>query len=409
MTSRQSRARLQSEVGLSIIELLVATVLMVTVTGAVFQLMNPSQGSFQAQPEVSDMQQRMRVGTENLYRDVVMAGAGSYLGPGAGALSYFFAPIMPYNGLGAAADQTKGIYYRSDAITLIYVPPTPSQTTISDPMPPQSSEMKVNPQANCPPGKQDQLCGFEEGMRLIVFDQSGNWDPFTITKVQDAAAHLQHQGQDFSVAYAQGAFVTQVKTFSYYLHTDIPKNEFQLMQYDGYNPPVPVVDHVVKLEFEYFGEPAPPELLPNKPLSDPKGPWTTYGPKPPVLSDDNKNDTWGAGENCAFTLAGAAPNQTQVPRLATLAVGVGQVKLDPAILKDGPWCPDATRTSRFDADLFRIRRVRVKLRVQAAVDSLRGPASALFTRGGTSTTSERWVPDQEIQFDITPRNLNLGR
>jgi hypothetical protein len=28
---------------------------------------------------------------------------------------------------------------------------------------------------------------------------------------------------------------------------------------------------------------------------------------------------------------------------------------------------------------------------------------------GTSRTSNRLVPDQEIHFDITPRNMNLGR
>jgi hypothetical protein len=43
------------------------------------------------------------------------------------------------------------------------------------------------------------------------------------------------------------------------------------------------------------------------------------------------------------------------------------------------------------------------------VDALRGPAGILFKHGGTSTTSERYVPDQEFRFDITPRNMNLGR
>jgi hypothetical protein len=53
--------------------------------------------------------------------------------------------------------------------------------------------------------------------------------------------------------------------------------------------------------------------------------------------------------------------------------------------------------------------VRVKLRVQVAVDSLRGPAGTLFRYGGTSSGAERYVPDQEIAFDVTPRNMNLGR
>ena len=34
---------------------------------------------------------------------------------------------------------------------------------------------------------------------------------------------------------------------------------------------------------------------------------------------------------------------------------------------------------------------------------------ALFRNAGTSTSSNRLVPDQEIRFDIVPRNFNLGR
>ncbi len=53
---------------------------MVTVTGAIFALMNPSQGTSQTQPEVADMQQRMRVGTDTLFKELVMAGAGPIRG-----------------------------------------------------------------------------------------------------------------------------------------------------------------------------------------------------------------------------------------------------------------------------------------------------------------------------------------
>jgi hypothetical protein len=40
---------------------------------------------------------------------------------------------------------------------------------------------------------------------------------------------------------------------------------------------------------------------------------------------------------------------------------------------------------------------------------LRGPAGVLFRHAGTSHSGERFVPDQEIRFDVAPRNLNLGR
>jgi type II secretory pathway pseudopilin PulG len=402
MSRAQLRRRpIRSEEGFTMIEMLISTLIMVLITGAIFELVNPATGMFNTQPEVSDLQQRMRVGVDSLQRDLVMAGAGTYTGPNAGGLYNFMAPVMPYH----STDPENGVYYRADAISVLYVPPTPSQTTISAPMPPQSSEIKVNPQPNCPGGQQNQLCGFEVGMRLIIFDSSGNWDLFTVTHVQDAAAHLQHRDQDFTVGYATGANVTQIRSATYYLRTDAATQSYQLMYFDGWNTDVPVVDDVVALAFEYWGDPLPPQMIPNKPLTGP-GPWTTYGPKPPALGIDVPTDTWPAGENCAFTVSGGQ-HASRLPVLG--AGGLGQVKLTEAMLTDGPWCPDASKVNRFDADLLRVRRVRVTLRVQASKAWLRGPAGPLFKYGGTAKPGYQQVPDQEIKFDISPRNMNLGR
>lgn len=391
-----------SQAGFTVTEMLIATAIMISVTGAVFSLLNPAQGTFQAQPEVSDMQQRVRVGVDSLAKDLVMAGAGAYIGGSSGSLTNYFAPIMPYRIGDISPDPVGSVF--TDRISLIYVPATPSQTTIRDPMPINSTELKVQEQAYCPGGQQNDLCGFEEGMRVLIFNETGSWDAITITSVQDAALHLGYDGE-LSVKYDTDAKITQVQTHTYYLKTDVATKTFQLRHYDGYQTDLSVVDNVVKLQFEYFGEPAPPQLIPNKSLTDTVGPWTTYGPKPPPLGVNNANDTWAAGENCIFQIQ----NGTQVPRLDTLAVGVAQVKLAPASLADGPWCPDASKPERFDADLLRIQRVRVTMRVQAALASLRGPAGILFVRGGTSSSPERYVPDQELRFDITPRNMNLGR
>lgn len=392
----------RSEAGFTLMEMMVATAIMLTVTGAVFQLMNPAQGTFQAQPEAADMQQRMRVGVDTLTKDLIMAGAGTYLGSTGGALYNFMAPVLPYRS--GDVNPAPGTFSNS-TISIIYVPPTPSQTSISDPMPKKASELKVEAQANCPPKKADQLCGFKEGMRVMLFDSSGAWDPITITNVQDEALHLQYDGE-LSVAYQKGAQITQVATHTYYLKADNATKLYQLMHYDGQKTDLPVVDNVVKLEFEYFGEPQPPQLLPNVSLvAGSVGPWTTYGPKPPALGASGGHG-WPNGENCLFLVNADGKH---APRLAVLDATASQVKLEPGILTDGPWCPTSTYAERFDADLLRIRRVRVKLRVQAGVDSLRGPAGVLFTRAGTSTSAERFLPDQEIRFDVTPRNMNLGR
>jgi hypothetical protein len=399
-------SRLRSDAGFTIVELLVSSLIMVVVTGTIFSLMNPAQGTFQVQPEVSDLQQRLRIGVDSLQKDLVMAGAGTYNGAMAGALTFYIAPIMPYRGfasLGSPSDPENNVFFRDDTISLLYVPSTPSQTSIQNDMPPNSAEIKVNAQPNCPPAKGEELCGFNDGDRAIIFDESGNWDFFVITNVQDDAVHMQHRQQQFSTRYVTNSPLTQITAAMYYLRADDATQTYQLMFFDGWDVDLPVVDNVVSLKFQYFGDPQPPQLT-GKPLTDSIGPWTTYGPKPPTLLD--ARGEWPAGENCTFQVVAGQ----QQPRLAVLgAGGVGQVELTKEILTDGPWCPGAAMQNRFDADLLRVRRVRATIRVQAALASMRGPASALFLKGGTAKAGDRFIPDQEVSFDVTPRNLNLGR
>jgi hypothetical protein len=403
MRSARIRVRARGDGGFTILELLVSTTIMLLVTGAIFSLVNPGKGAFQVQPEVSDVQQRLRVGVDTLQKDLVMAGAGTYAGEMAGALSYFIAPIMPYVAFGDVTDPSKGVYFRDDVISLVYVPPTPSQTTISQAMPPKSAEIKVNEQPNCPPVKGEELCGFNPGDHAIIFDESGNWDMFTITQVQDPAVHMQHRDDAFSVGYSANSALTQIVTAMYYFKAAAGNTPPQLMYYDGWNTDLPVVDNVVKMQFQYFGEPQPPQMT-GKPLTKKPGPWTTYGPVPPELGI--VKGSYPAGENCTIKVDAGQ----QVPRLPVLgAGGIAQVELKKEDLTDGPWCPSDDKPNRFDADLLRIRRVRVTLRVQAALASLRGPANTLFTNGGTATSGTHIIPDQELSFDVTPRNMNLGR
>ena len=395
MTSRRT------ERGFSLLEILIATAIMLTVTGAVFSILNPASGVFQAQPEVVDLQQRLRVGVDTLTRDLIMAGAGAYAGGQSGGLAGFFAPIQPSKqGALAAYDDGPGAYV-TNAITLFYVPSTSSQTTISQAMPNQSAELQVNSETGCPSGSD--LCGLTAGMQVLLYEDAGAYDTMTITSVQGSAARLQHNQQgDLSASYGIGTKVVQVQQHVYFLDTA----KRQLMHYDGYQTVTPVLDEVVGLTFEYYGESAPPAMRDGNGLSDPDRN-VTYGPRPPALA--NAISGWPiTGENCAIQkLSG-----TQQPRLANLGASGSLVLLTQAQLTDGPWCPDATNTNRFDADLFRIRKVRVTLRLQTGNSSLRGSllagTDAMWARPG-SATGARLVPDQQISFDVSPRNLNLTR
>ena len=79
----------------------------------------------------------------------------------------------------------------------------------------------MNDQPNCPHG--EELCGFKEGDEVLIFDNSGHFDTFTITNVQDSAAHLQHRGQDLSYGYDTGASILQAESHTYYLDTTTQK------------------------------------------------------------------------------------------------------------------------------------------------------------------------------------------
>jgi hypothetical protein len=406
----------RAEAGFSITEMLIATVIMMAVTGATFSLMNPAHGMFAAQPEVSDMQQRLRIAVDTLQKDLLMAGAGTYSGNNKlGSLGQYVATILPDREGNVSADPPGtfkctttfcGSLGGSDTITIMYVPPTSAQTTLRDNMPQSSAELKVTQQAGCPAN--DKLCGFREGMQVMVFDDTGTSDIFSITNVQDEALHLQHKGQDLSKAYPPAStFVTQIAAATYWLKTDTVAETYQLMRYDGYQTDAPIAENIVGLAFEYFVDPSPPALL--KSVTDPIGPWTNYGPKPPAVGVNVASDNWGAGENCLFMVSGGA----HVPRteMATPlgAVNGPLVKLSSTAFTDGPWCPDDSIANRFDADLLRIKKVRVTLRVQVGMKSLRGPTGTFFLRGGTASGGERYIPDQEISFEVTPRNLNFGR
>ena len=205
---------------MTIIEILVATIIMLAVTGGIFGVIGPAQSIFQAQPEMSDVHQRLRVAVDTISRDLMMAGSG-----------------MP-----AAVP---GLMPARDAVTAVYVP----------------------------------------------------WG---------ASASASH---------------------TYYLRHDPASGAPQLMHYDGKVTDSPVVDHVVTLEFAYFD-----------------------------------------GDGASLDPIAPAPD-----------------------------------------DRLRIRRIRVRLRVEAGLDSMRGPAGILFARAGTSTAMPRSVPDRELQFDVSIRNTNSDR
>ncbi len=393
--------RREGEKGFSLVEALLAAMLSLVVAAAVFALMQPSNGLFASALESADMQQRLRVAEGTLARSLMAAGAGVYAGRQSGPLVMYVPPVLPFRE-GARGGDPIGTF-ASDRITILSVPATTAQTVLSQPLAP--GDLTFSPagadDGGC--GVGDPMCGFSPNAQVLVFDESGHYDLFTITAVNGGIARLSlnRASNTMTTSYPAGSKVVEVESHTYYLKTDVAARSGQLMHYDGSNnPDVPIVDNVVGLRFEYDGDSQPPTM--TRPLDDVSSPQTTYGAPPRRVSPP-----FAAGENCLFVNDGSP---TPAPRLPALGNGSrSMVPLPPAQLTDGPWCPDDANPNRWDADLLRIRRIGVTLRVQAAVAALRGPAGALFANPGTSSGGSRFVPDLEIRFQISPRNLNPGR
>lgn len=197
-------------------------------------------------------------------------------------------------------------------------------------------------------------------------------------------------------ALARGA-ISPTGSRTYHLKKD-SDSIWQLMQYDGRASDQPAVDDVIDLRFDYLAEGRPPLAT----VTETGRVRVTYGATPPSLDIDDPSDSWGPGENCTIAKVDGA----YAPRLPSL--GVGLVPAGAGVLTDGPWCPDASHSFKFDADLLRIRRVRVEIRLQAA-RPFRGLPGTWFLKGGAAGDPARYVPDQVLMLEIGPRNVNVAR
>jgi hypothetical protein len=328
-----------------------------------------------------------------------MAGAGPAATSLPGPLVRRFPPIAPYR-RGQIDDARAGVFYRPDALSIVYVPDTRAEADIRHTTD-LGREVLVDLAPNCGVQVHERVCGFTVGMRVMLFDARGSFDVGTVADVAADRVRVLHGG--LSASYDGGAVMAEAVATTYLVRPDAATGALQLVRYDGIRSDRPVVDNVVGVHTEYFGDPSPPRAFPPAVAADPSPPATSYGPAPPPLGVDDARDVWAAGENCVFA-AGEPP----ASRLLRLSASPTPVALDSALFAVGPWCPDGVHAGRYDADLLRIRRVRIRVRVQVALAAMRGPAGVLFARGGHATSTEFFAPDQEVTLDVTPRNLGVA-
>lgn len=331
--------------GFTLAEMLVAMALTLAVVSAVAALAAQTDRLARAQPRVMDAQQRARVVAEALGRDLRLAGAGIDRGPMAmtgitGPLHHAFTAVWPRRVGRLRADSPETA--RADVITLVYVPDTLVQTTLAADHPASAGQVALSP---CATGA---ACRLARGATLALFDGQGRVDVLGVLGGADGWPDVRTLGASAG-GFAPGDTVAEVVIRSYYFDSA----SSQVRVYDADGTDQPLVDEVTGLTFEYFGDPLPPRR-----------------PRP------------GPGAaNCLYAESG------DLRPAATLAVtDEGLAALPLAMFADGPWC--GAGGTVFDADLLRVRRVRVVARLRAS-----GPRDPL--------------PDYRVVLDVSPPNLGL--
>ena len=293
--------------------------------------------------------------------------------------------------------------FRSDVITVLAALPFPAvQTATTLPTAAATGATRVASGPGCP--ALDPVCGLAIDTDVLIADGEGAFDLFTVSDVTLPAVSFSHNTTDWAKVYPIGSTIIPVSVRTYYLRPASGGAAAATREVrGGAGPDSPVADHVVGLRVDYYGRAratahaasavgcrrSVDHIRPATPVSD-----ATMTPSI-------------AGSNCLFADNGSAIAAPLLPSFGTPDSAL--IPLTAAQLTDGPWCPDATAPNRYDADLLRIRSITVTLRIESALDALRGPAGLLFTRGGTARTGDRYAPDLEVRTRITPANLVLGR
>ena len=338
-------------------ELVIAAAIVMLLLGSVFSLVDPTRGALAVQPHAADTQQRLRAAFVRLQTDLMLAGSGPHPTLDV-SVARLRAPVVPAL-VGQRHPPAAGATFAADAVTILYAPPRSPAAPLASPLAGPAADVQLGPgPARCRGGAT--TCAFEAGSLALVFAGDGRSDIVRVTRVLDDALGVRPLAGGSVQAFAAGASIVPLELRAYYLD----RAAAQLRYQDGWVTDVPVLDDVVGLTLRYFGAGAVP------------GGNGGDGPVAACLRG---------------RLAASPPGQ---------AGGDLERELAPALFLDGPRCGGRLP---YDVDLFRIRRVRVEIRLQVSGAWLRGRDPALFARPGPARDGRRQVPDLTGVFDVALR------
>lgn len=220
--------------GLTLLELLVASVIGLIVVASAFELYLTQHRNWLIQDGVTDAQHAARASIKMLSGHIRMAGYG--LREEIGALE---------------ADNAN-----PDTLLVIYQPPGRCEAPIEWDMPQPSSELRCD--------GHDISC-FEENRYAYIYDPSADTGEFfIITEVQAAAAHIQHNKTILSRKYKKGSQVYMIEAYRFYIDQSDSLHPVLMVEQMG-EPAEPFAENIEDLQFRFVMQNGDTLDVPDRP------------------------------------------------------------------------------------------------------------------------------------------------
>jgi hypothetical protein len=206
--------------GFSVIEMLIAAMISLIVVGSALSVYLTQHKHMIVQDQISDMQQNIRAGMQELATKIRMAGYNVPRG---------LSPLTAHN-------------TNPDTIEIVYDSEALNGVEVDHEMPLPSSEIRCS----------GDISPLHDGDWVYIYDpttESGEF--FEVTQVQIGSSHLQHNTMPLSRTYGVGSQIIRMNKEKYYIDDTTDPRHPKLMQVSIGRTPQVYGDNITDLQIKY--------------------------------------------------------------------------------------------------------------------------------------------------------------
>jgi len=239
--SPQVRGPAHRQHGFSVIELLIALGIIMSIAAVIAQLVPPARVAFDRVPADLDLQQRGRTAIDVLSQAVRSAGRDVVATAALGPLSEVVQTVSATDSAGSASR------FRTISVIAPVIEGAQGVLEINQASPGGGITLATSP---CP--NAGDICGFAPGTTAMLLGGNGSYDVFVVATTVAAARWLT-PNHALSRAYSAGSVIVEVNRDTFRL-ADQPNGSRSLIRETAAGAVQPIVDFVSDLSFEVQGE-----------------------------------------------------------------------------------------------------------------------------------------------------------